>query len=130
MGAMKVFLSHGRSEPALLFAKTLASCVEQAGFEASLPEARLPATPDVQATLKQQLEESDAYLFVVDPQSTRSVYVQRQWQAAVEHSWAHPEKPMIPVLVGDAQLPAFLTDRKPVQVAEGEPPEKAAMLAV
>jgi hypothetical protein len=57
---------------------------------------------------------------VLEPGAERDVRLQEQWRSAIQQSWSGPAKPMIPVLVGDAQLPGFLRDRQAIKVANAD----------
>jgi hypothetical protein len=83
-----------------------------------LSHGKLPAGGDWQKTLKQALDSFDAGVFVVDAASEQSPWLQREWSAAVEQSWSNPQKPMIPVLVGDVEAPPFLHNRQAIRVTE------------
>jgi hypothetical protein len=51
-------------------------------------------------------------LFLVGPQSQEDRWLQVEWQTILESDWDRvPQRPMIPILLGDVAVPAFLADR-------------------
>jgi tetratricopeptide (TPR) repeat protein len=73
-----------------------------------------------QEALRARLADADAMVFLVDPAAKESRWLEGEWSAAVEHSWATPDKPMIPVLIGDAEAPPFLRDRMALRVPSSD----------
>jgi hypothetical protein len=118
--ARKVFFSYGNSDSARLCVDQLSREVRAAGFEPVVPEKTMMPGTDWRETVEKELASSDAYVFVVDPAASRSGMLQTELEAAVRQSWANPDKPMIPVVVGDAELPGFLSDRQAVHIAPGQ----------
>ena len=76
--------------------------------------------------LDAQLAAADAMVFLVDPAAKEDRALEYEWSAAVEHSWAMPGKPMIPVLIGDAEPPPFLRDRVALRVPSSDELEEVA----
>lgn len=58
--------------------------------------------------LKQALDEAKFYLIVVGRRNIVRGWQDQEWQGALERTWTNPDKRIIPVLIGDAQSPAFL----------------------
>jgi tetratricopeptide (TPR) repeat protein len=125
---MKVYLSHDWSDAGKKGAEMLSERVKRAGFEPVAAQSR--AGSDWQQALEQQFNDSDAFVFVVDPDAGRDRWIQREWSAAAEESWSSPGKPMIPVVVGGADVPPFLLDRQAIRVADGDDWEEVARTLV
>lgn len=124
---MKVYFSHDPKETTEAEEGRFADALRQAGLEPVDSAADLePGGGNWQEKISEKLTSSDALVFVIGPESERSPWLQREWSASVEESWANPDKPMIPILVGDAELPPFLQNRNAIRVASGEQWEEAA----
>lgn len=111
---MRVYLSHDRS--AEHAADLLRERLTQAGCEA-VSESGIPPGSDWQKALDDQLGSAEALVFIIDRESQHSPWLEREWSAAAEHSWEAPDKPMIPVLLDQAEPPPFLRDRGAIRVA-------------
>ena len=60
--------------------------------------------------LEEALDAAKFYLVVVGPRKGVGHWQDREWQGALERTWADPDKRIIPVLVGHAEPPAFLSN--------------------
>jgi hypothetical protein len=110
---MKVFISHSYEDRAV--ADTLASALGAQGLEAwtSVP---LEKGADWKALIAKAISEAQGFVFLVGPQSEESRWQQVEWQTILESDWDRvPQRPMIPVLLGDVELPAFLADKVTVR---------------
>ena len=121
---MKVFLSYGHGSAAQ--AGQLAARLAAEGIQPVDPTPRLEAGEDWSAAIERDLQSADAFVFVLEPGAERDVRLQEQWRSAIQQSWSGPAKPMIPVLVGDAQLPGFLRDRQAIKVANADDGDRVA----
>ena len=92
---MKVFISHSHETKAL--AKKLGEALKRAGLEAWNDEEILPGDNWAQK-IAQALEESQAMVVLLSPDSLDSTMVRREIEYAL--STKHFNKRLIPVLVG------------------------------
>jgi tetratricopeptide (TPR) repeat protein len=125
---MKVFLSHSNAlaERAAQLSKRLSAD----GVEALSTPARNQHGQRGVSAVEGMVKNADAMVFIVQPGAERDKYLLEQWRLAIDQSWSAPEKPLIPVLVGDAQLPGFLKDRHAIPVkSDGDWTHAADLLA-
>jgi len=123
---MKVFLSHGNVS--VTQTGQLTARLRAAGIETMDASSLLQPGGDWASAMEQQVKDADALVFLVEPDSERDTRLQDQWRSAIQQSWSAPAKPMIPVLVGNAQLPGFLRDRQAIQVANEDDWSRVAEL--
>ena len=111
---MKLFLSHSHEDQA--FAETLSQALEARGFEL-LTMARLNPGVGGKSAITQAVSECEGFLFVVGRESEQDRWQQLEWQTALESDWDRvPQRPMVPILLGDVMVPAFLADRVALRV--------------
>lgn len=59
------------------------------------------------------VKSSDAFLFVLGPENEADRAQHFEWQQVIEQEYyLDPKKPLIPVLIGNPELPGFLKTRK------------------
>jgi hypothetical protein len=66
----------------------------------------------------QGIREARVLVFLLDTNAAVSPYVEHEYMAALEHSWSDPHKILLPVLIGDAEAPAFLRHRQALKVRD------------
>lgn len=106
--AQRVFISYSRPDEDV--ARSLKETLEQRGIAAWLAADELePGQPAARAVRK-AIEESSLVVLVIGHQPTD--WTRHEWSQALRLAWDpdHP-KPIVPVLVDDAEPPAFLGDQ-------------------
>lgn len=116
----KVFISHSGS----FDASPLASALEQAGVEPLRTETSLKPGDPVVAQIDTLLQQADGAVVVIECKSSPSPGQQREWEAALESSWSHPAKRLIPVVEEGADVPAFLRSYQWVKLPREGGPER------
>lgn len=116
-----VFISY--SADAKSWAEKLYRSLRQEGLEPWMDVHDLKAGERWFDQVERALDEAGSYVFVVGEQSPSGEPQDREWRAALERSWADPEKRIVPVLVGREDAPAFLSEWVPFRL---EPGPKAA----
>lgn len=111
---MNVFLSYSRESAALV--DRLVEQLTAAGMEVFYDRRAVQAGEPWPETLSEALRSSDAAVFVVGPGSILSSWQQRELTEAVDLHWAHPERRLVPVLIGSVEPPAFLRDRQAIRI--------------
>ncbi len=112
-----VFISHTSQDHKL--AKSLVRRLRAKEIDAYL--AAEPATQGAewQQKVEDIIQEADAVVIIVDPEHTPNRYQQFEWNTVLEASWEDTRKRLIPLLLKDAELPAFLpSDQKGLRVRE------------
>ena len=111
---MKVFLSHNhRTEVPI---DRLSAKLAAAGI-ALVDDGAIQPGEDWAAAIEREVKGADALVLVVEPGAAQDPRLRREWQSAIDECWSTPDKPVIPVLLGETQLPGFLQDRQGVTVA-------------
>jgi TIR domain-containing protein len=67
------------------------------------------------------LDDAKYFLIVVGPKNHIGEWQDREWQGALQSTWADPEKRIIPVLVDHATPPSFLKNWVFVRMQPGKP---------
>ena len=77
--------------------------------------APLPENPSKWfQSVYRDIKEADAVIVLVGRESEE--WQRREWKAALEEKWQQPDKQLIPVLLDDVDLPAFLSEYPPIKV--------------
>src|SRR5271169_5960044 len=71
--------------------------------------------------IQRALDDASFFLIVVGPKNHIGERQDREWQGALQRTWADPNKRIIPVLINDAKPPAFLNKWVSVRMREGKP---------
>jgi hypothetical protein len=106
---MHVFISHPHSEKQT--AKRLAEALQLHGISTWLDTGDLSHGDDLQIQIEHVLRAASVILFLIAPGQEANRWQEREWSIALEASWEDPNKRLIPLLLGDAEPPAFLRDR-------------------
>lgn len=112
---MKIFLSH--SAKTADYANMLREKLSADGVDSLQANMAAPGG-NWNDTLRRDLEDADAMVFLVEPGADQDFGIRQEWSEAVEQSWRNESKPMLPVLIGEAEAPAFLKDRQAIRVSQ------------
>jgi hypothetical protein len=108
---MRVFLSHSRENSAA--AARLAQALKQNQIEVLMSPQTTPTDAGWRQAAAQAIGQAGAFLFLIGPGLESDREQQFEWLTALQGDpWR--SKTMIPVMVGDVQLPPFLRDRIPL----------------
>jgi len=69
--------------------------------------------------IQRALDQAKLYVIVVGSRNIMRDWQDREWQGALERTWADPDKRIIPVLVGHADAPAFLRNWASFRIEPG-----------
>src|SRR4030095_4152489 len=101
---MNVFISHSRQNGGA--ALKLSDLLSQAGHKVWLDIRELDRGEDWDQRFAEAIRAADAFVVLVSPASTNDRSQRFEWQQMTEHEYyLDAKKPMIPVLIGEAQLP-------------------------
>jgi hypothetical protein len=114
--ALDVFISHSRSNARE--AKKLADALRAHGLSTWVDAESVAPGQDWSGTIRGALQASRAVVFLIDPTGEPGSALRDEWSEALEAAWAQPDKRLIPLLLGDAQAPVFLRDRRSVRVED------------
>jgi hypothetical protein len=71
--------------------------------------------------IQRALDDAKYFLIVVGPKNHIGEWQDREWQGALQRTWADPNKRIIPVLIADATPPSFLKNWVFVRMQPGKP---------
>ena len=114
-----VFISY--STDAKPWAERLSESLEQQGVSTWADFKSIRPGQRWAQEIQSALDDAKYFLIVVGPKSHIGEWQDREWQGALERTWADPRKRIIPVLVGDALPPSFLKNWVPVQIQPDAP---------
>ena len=113
---MNVFISHSSKDANI--AKELAQALSHHAIHPVLDFVPGTGSAALQEALKQGEEDADGFVFVLGTGegSDRKLELERRY--ALRKQWdSEGSKPMIPILLGNADAPPFLRDRKALRVS-------------
>ena len=114
---MNVFISHSRQNGGA--ALKLCDKLSGSGLKVWLDTLELDSGADWNPRVADAIREADAFVFLVGPGATPDRGQQFEWQQVTEHEYyLDPQKPLVPVVIGNAEIPGFLRARQTLQVDE------------
>lgn len=102
---MKVFVS--ASDALADRSRELIQRMEASGIDSVDKDVSTRPGPEGPLAIQESIRTANAVVCVVDPGAERSPRLQEEWRWAIVESWSAPAKPMISVVVGNAQVPGF-----------------------
>ena len=66
--------------------------------------------------IERAIHDADWYLVLVRPQSPVGPWQDAEWRAALANTWADPAKRVLPLVIGDNKVPAFLRTWVPLRI--------------
>jgi hypothetical protein len=101
-------------------AEALSQALQRRGISTWLDIKDLKAGTPWEEQIRRAMEAARIIAFLIDPKSGPSMYQEREYMAALEFSWADKSKLLLPVVIGEAGIPAFLRDRMAFRVHNTE----------
>lgn len=120
----EVFISYSDRDRGL--AEKLIKELNTHRISTSSVDKSLKAGTDWQHEIKHAIKSADAAVILIGPGREPSAYQQLEWSTLLEAKWEDPNKRLIPVLFGDAELPSFLSDRQALRVKDPKEWKKLA----
>ena len=90
--------------------------LEKLGVPAWLPPRPVSGEAVFEEKMLDEMKNARLVVFLVGPQATASQWVQREYRAALEQFWLDQNKIFLPVLIGNADSPAFLRHVRSIKV--------------
>lgn len=103
---MQVFLSYSRADKR--FATRLRRSLEKKGLSFNDPSESSDAGTSWRQQVERAIRSSDAVLLLLSSPQKADEPQQLTWRLALEAVWADSTKSLIPILLHDAELPAFV----------------------
>ncbi|HKI05172.1 MAG TPA: toll/interleukin-1 receptor domain-containing protein [Thermoanaerobaculia bacterium] len=103
---MDVFISHSAADRK--WALKLNQALVASGLTTWLDEEQIVPGTSWRSAIHEAIQVADDIVVLLGPRRTASGFERYEWQAALEAIWLDPAKRLIPVLLKDAELPAFV----------------------
>jgi hypothetical protein len=112
---MAVYISHSRQNSSA--ALKLCEALERRQVKTWLDLRELDSGADWNEKVTQAIHNADAFVFLIGPPGPPDHVQQFDWQRVVEEEiYMDSNKPLIPVVIGAAEIPGFLSIRKVIAV--------------
>ena len=66
--------------------------------------------------IERAIRDAQIYLIIVGPGHRPTRFQEFAWEAALQKTWTDPGKRIVPIIIGDVDLPAFLRGWVPIRV--------------
>lgn len=83
-----------------------------------------------QREIEQAIKTADAVVVLVSARHDPDPHQQFEWSTALETEWENPGKRLIPLLLRDAELPSFLSNRQALRIIDPRKDWKQAIEAL
>lgn len=112
---MAVFISHSRQNGGA--ALRLCDRLGQAGLSVWLDTREIDTGADWKARVAEAIRSADGFVILIGPAPTPDGSQRFEWQQMTEQEfYLDPLKPLIPIVIGDAEIPGFLRARQAITV--------------
>ncbi len=112
-----VFISHARQDRRLI--RKLIEELHGHRISTFPSTEALEAGPDWRRQeIEEAIKSAGAVIVVVDPKHQPDDRQRFEWSAALGEAWKDPRKRLIPLLLGNAELPSFLSHRQGLRVRD------------
>ncbi len=124
--SMHVFISHSRVNSNAAF--RLCDELRNRGVDTWLDVRNLEPGAEWDKSVVLAIQEAAGFVFLIGPPGAGDRWQTFEWQQVVDHEYyLDPSKPLIPVLIGQPDLPGFLKTRQTLDL--GETSESYAQVA-
>ena len=103
-----VFISHSSTDRET--ALRVAAALRESGVDAVIDVSDVPIGADFVRSMQETLDRADAVVVVVG--KDRSPATRREWGEVLRRTWEDDHTPVVPVVLGDAEAPGWMRDRK------------------
>jgi hypothetical protein len=113
-GKVEVVLSYSAASEDI--AKELSRALPKRGVTTWSDVEHVAAGQNFREEIERALRRARGVVFLIDSGWKRQPRLQNYWSTVLEGTWENPRKRLIPVLIEDAEAPAFLRDRAAIHV--------------
>ena len=111
----RVYISHSRQNTGV--ALRLYDELSKHGIRMWLDSKDMGSGSDWKHEIKRAIKAASAFVFLIGPSELHDEIQKLEWhQVAEGEYYEDPNKPMIPALIGNPELPGFLSDRHVLQI--------------
>jgi TIR domain len=112
---MVVYISHSRQNGSAAF--RICEALDHRQVKTWLDLRELGSGANWNEKVVEAIHTADAFVFLIGPPGPDDRFQQFEWQQVVEEEYyLDSTKALIPVVIGDAEVPAFLSARKQIAV--------------
>jgi TIR domain len=113
-----VFISYSHSSDET--AKVLAAKLQASGMHVFFDRQAIPTGEHWDPLSRRKaLDAADAFVVLIDQHTEASTEARRELSEILKRTWEDESKVIVPVVIGDAELPGFLRDVQAVRIEEG-----------
>jgi hypothetical protein len=112
-----VFISHSHSSDAT--AEVLAEKLQASGMDVFFDRQAIATGEHWDDAIRKALDAADAFVVLIDQHTEASTEARRELSEILKRTWEDESKVIVPVVIGDAELPGFLRDVQAVRIEEG-----------
>ena len=105
---MDVFISYRRSDANSKLAKSLAKALGDSGVSTWFDKQSLKTGEPWAEATRQAILDANNIVVMIDPEGQPTRSQESEWRAALEAVWTNPQKRLIPLLMGNAEIPGFV----------------------
>jgi len=113
---VKVFLSYDLSSQQI--ADLIRTKIEESGAHQVLSDESIQLGEHIPRAIVQMLDEADAFVLLVSQESRNKEWLVWEWRTVLERSWTKPGKPIVGIVIGNAEPPPFLQGRKFIRISD------------
>ena len=106
--AIKCFLSHNSADKPI--AEELARSLLDKGIDVWLDKWEILAGESLTSKIEEGIDSANAFIILMSPNSMKAKWVKRELRIALQRRLRDPDFVLIPILVQDSDIPAFLRD--------------------
>src|SRR5262245_4648769 len=114
---MPVYISHSRRNAGA--ALKLSEKLEARGTKTWIDLREIEADADWNVRVADAIRGADGFVFLIGPGPQSDQSQRYEWQIITEAEYyLNPDKPLIPVMLGETELPGFLKTRQAIRIIE------------
>lgn len=114
---MHTFISHSRQNSPV--ALKLSDLLTARGEKTWLDTRDLDTGADWNSKVAEAIRSATGFIFVIGPPGPIDRWQHFEWQQVIEAEYfLDPDKPLIPIIIGKAEVPGFLRTRQSISVSE------------
>jgi hypothetical protein len=121
MTTRRIFVSYSMADR--VAAREVAESLRAHGMSVWIDELDARVGDRIEDIIREQLDESDAFVLLISPDSQHSHWARYEMSEILKRTWSDPTKLVVPVLIGNAELPGYLRDHHFFRVQPDVSPE-------
>lgn len=119
MTAPLVFISHSYADRAT--ARECAEALRSRGV--SVWSDEIAPGERIQDVVRERLDKANVFVLLISPDTQDSPWVRFESSEVLKHTWRDPTRRVLPIVIGQAQLPGYLRDHFFLKISPGRASE-------